>query len=118
MDHGWIKIHRSIITWEWYDDINTKVLFLHLLIRANHKLKFWREIPIDRGSFLTSVMKLSEETGLSIQKVRNSLNKLKATNEVTIKSTNQFSIITSVKGEQYQLRDKEITSKKTRNNNF
>ena len=28
---GYIKLYRSLLNWEWYDDINTKTVFLHLL---------------------------------------------------------------------------------------
>jgi hypothetical protein len=34
---GWIKIHRSILEWEWYEDTNTFRLFMHLILKANHK---------------------------------------------------------------------------------
>jgi len=37
-----------MLDWEWYDDINTKVLFIHLLIKANWKEKKWRGIKIKR----------------------------------------------------------------------
>ena len=33
-----------MLDWEWYDDINTKVLFIHLLIKSNWKEKKWRGI--------------------------------------------------------------------------
>ena len=30
----YVKISRKILDWEWYTDINTKVLFLHILLKA------------------------------------------------------------------------------------
>ena len=39
---GWIKVHRKLVDWEWYNDINVKVVFLHLLLTANHKEKQWK----------------------------------------------------------------------------
>ena len=50
---GWIKLHRKILDWEWYDDINTKVLFLHLLLTANHEEQKWRGKIIERGQLIT-----------------------------------------------------------------
>lgn len=38
---GYIKIHRKMLDWEWYDDIPTKTLFLHLLLTANWKDSKW-----------------------------------------------------------------------------
>ena len=31
---GWIKIHRKITEWEWYDDVNTFRLFMHLILKS------------------------------------------------------------------------------------
>ena len=99
---GWIKIHRKMLEWEWYDDINTKVVFLHLLLTSNHKDKKWHGITIGRGQKLTSLNHLAKETKLTEQQVRTSLNKLKLTNEITIKTTNKYSLITIEKYSDYQ----------------
>lgn len=37
---GWLKLHRQITEWEWYDDANTFRLLIHLLIMANSKDAF------------------------------------------------------------------------------
>ncbi len=50
---GWIKLHRQFINWEWYKDINTCKLFLHLILSANHKDKKWRSKMIKRGQLIT-----------------------------------------------------------------
>jgi TusA-related sulfurtransferase len=91
---GWLKLHRSLTEWEWYSDINTKVLFLHLLLTVNHKEKKWRGQIIQPGSIITGRLTLAEQTGLTVQQVRTCLNKLKSTSELTIKSTSKFSLIT------------------------
>ena len=91
---GYIKLHRSITEWEWYDDIPTKVLFLHLLITANWKTKKWRGITIKRGQILTSISQLAKQTQLSVQQVRTSLSKLELTSEVTKSTTSTYTIIT------------------------
>ena len=85
MSIGWIKLHRGLTEWEWYDDINTSRLFIHCLLKANHKDKKWRGLDIKRGSFWTSLDTLSEETGLSKKCVRTSLDRLKATCELADK---------------------------------
>ena len=40
--NGYIKLHRSIMDWRWYDDPNTFRMFVHLLLKANHAAKDWR----------------------------------------------------------------------------
>ena len=90
---GFIVLHRKMLDWEWFTDINTSHLFMYCLLKANHENKKWRGINIDRGSFVTSLEHISKDTGLSIQNIRTSLNKLKSTNELTCKTTSQYSII-------------------------
>lgn len=80
---GWILLHRKILEWEWWDDHNTFIVFIYLLLKANHKEKSWRGIPIERGQHITSYEKLAKGTGLSIQSVRTSTNKLISTEELT-----------------------------------
>ena len=102
MNNGWVKLHRGILEWEWYDDINTSRLFLHLLIIANHKDKNWRGILIKKGQKLTSQIKLADETGLTRQQVRTSLDKLKSTNDITITTSAQNTVVTVVNWDNYQ----------------
>lgn len=109
-DSGWVCLHRGFLGWEWYDDINTKVLFFHLILTANHKQKKWRGQVIERGQLITGLMSLSEQTGLSVRSIRTSLNKLKSTGELTIQTTNRFSLITLCNYNKYQ--DKENSSDK------
>jgi len=98
---GWIQLHRKFIDWEWYDDINTKVLFIHCLLKANHTDKKWRGIDIKRGDFLTSLNHLSSETGLSVRSIRTSLTRLESTGEVTRKATSKMTQLTICKYDTY-----------------
>jgi len=88
-----IELLRSIFDWQWYYDINTTRLFIHLLLKVNLEDRKWRELTIKSGSLVGTVNALSLETNLSIQQVRTALNKLKSSNEITIKSNKKFSII-------------------------
>ena len=113
---GWIKIHRKILDWEWYNDTNTFRLFMHLILKANHKDKKYRGILVKAGSFLTGRELLSIETGLSIQQVRTCLERLKSTNEITINSSRQGTIIQIVKYKDYQITTNEITTNQPQDN--
>jgi hypothetical protein len=99
---GHIKLDRKILSWEWYQDINTCRLFIHLLLNANHAEGKWQGNLIQRGELITGLNKLSEKTGLSIRQLRTCLDKLKLTGEITIKPTNKFSVITICKYDNYQ----------------
>lgn len=82
-----IKVYRKFMEWEWYTDVNTTKLFIHCLLRANWKPGKWQGINYDPGEFITSLPSLSKETGLSIQQIRTSLDKLISTGELTSKTT-------------------------------
>lgn len=104
---SFIKLHRRMLKWEWYDDINTKVLFIHLLLIANWEDKKWKGIVIKRGQVVVGRKKLSEETGLTEQQIRTSLNKLISTNEITSKTTNKYTLLTIEKYDIYQQKEEK-----------
>lgn len=110
---GWIKVHRKLVDWEWYNDINVKVVFLHLLLTANHKEKQWKGQTILRGQKLTSIEHLADDVGLTFQQTRTALKKLKSTHEITIKTTNKNTLITIEKFNNYQF---EIDEDNKQNN--
>lgn len=97
--------------WGWYGDSKTVHLFLHLLLSANYKDKDWRGITIKRGQLVTSYGHLALDLGIGVQSIRTSLGKLKSTGELTIKTTNKYSLITVLKWNKYQT----LTSKLTNN---
>ncbi len=108
MDDGFIKIHRRMLKWEWYKDTNTKVLFLHCLLKANWKDGRFQGIEVPRGSFVTSLSTLSEELSskeqtFTVQNVRTSLKHLTLTGELTSKNYSKYRIITVNKYNEYQV---------------
>ena len=109
---GWIKLYRKFLNWEWSSNPNMVALFIHLLLNANHKDNSWKGIEVKRGQFITGLDSLNTITGISIQTLRTCLSKLKLTGEITIKSTNQFSVITLTNYEDYQAQEDD-TNKQT-----
>ena len=81
--NGYIKVHRKLVDWEWYDSYPEFKLFMHLLLTVNHSDSYWHGECIERGSRVTSLSSLSNETGLSIQQLRTAIRNLKSTNEIT-----------------------------------
>lgn len=108
MSHtGWIRLYRKMLGWEWYRDVNTFRLFIHLLLKANYCDQKWQGLLIERGQLVTGRRALGEQTGLSAQEVRTALNRLKTTNEITIKTTSKFSVITINNYNTYQQSEME-----------
>jgi len=114
-----IKISRKMKDWGWYTNINTKAIFFHCLIRANWETRDVLGEVLNRGQFLTSLNNLAKETGVSLGATRKALKNLKKTNEINIKSTNKYSIITVCKYDNYQSpkqkNDKQTTNKRQTN---
>jgi len=113
---GWIKLHRKITQWEWYDDANTMRLFIHLLLSANHNTTNWHGITINRAQILTGRLKLAQTLRTTERKITTSLNKLKATNEIDIKTTNKYSIITICNYDSYQCLENENAQQNAQQN--
>ena len=112
---GFIKLYRSLLTWEWHDDPNTISLFIHCLLLANHKDGKWHGVDVPRGCFVSSIPSLAEKTGMSERNIRTALKHLKATGEVTGKSTNKYTIFKVEKYDQYQSDDRQSDRQMTGN---
>lgn len=104
-DTEYIKLFRKFTRWEWYTDVNTKVLFLHMLLRANWKASKYRGIALEPGQFIASIEKLAKETGLSPQNVRTALNHLKTTGEIDYISTRKVTRNQLVKGSVFTVKN-------------
>jgi hypothetical protein len=107
LNNGWIKLHRSLLDWEWYSDMNVRVVFIHCLLKANCKDVKYKGKDILRGSFATGLELLSRETGLTVAQIRVTLNKLKMTSEITIQTSAEGSIISITNYDLYQSNDKQ-----------
>lgn len=88
-----IQLHKKICEWEWYTDIPTKTLFLHILLKCNYKEAKWRWKIIKPWQFITSSEHLAMETWLTRQQVRTALKKLESTWEITYQATNDYTIL-------------------------
>lgn len=107
--NGYIKLYRTLVDWEWWDDIPVRLLWITILMEANWKDKKWKGRKIKRGSFWTSIDSLSHKTGLSRHQVRTALDKLKSTREITCKPTREGTLITVVNYNLYQDDDSSAT---------
>lgn len=103
MEDSYVKISTKFTEWDWYRDSNTKVLFLHFLLKANAKDVCYKGIEIPRGSLVTSYQILSNETGLSVKNIRTALSHLKMAGEVAISKYPKNTVITVKNWDSYYL---------------
>ena len=112
---NYLLLHRKILQWGWYSDINTTRLFIHCLLRANYTAGEWHGIKYGVGEFITSLPTLSKETGLSIQQARTALSHLKLTGEVTDRTYAKYRIISINNWNEYQVTNRVTNRKSTGN---
>ena len=110
---GFVKIHRKLLQWGWYQDNVVKGVFIHLLLTAAFKDSQWMGRTIKRGQVVVGMQKMADELGFTRQQVRTAINKLKSTNEITTETTNKYTVVTIVNWEEYQLIDEAPTNQLT-----
>lgn len=91
---GFIRLNRVITDWEWYKNVNTCKLFLHMLLKANWKDERYQGVLVPRGSFVSSIRSLALETGLSVQNVKTALSHLRKADELTQYQHGKISVFT------------------------
>jgi hypothetical protein len=131
---GWIRVDRKIVEhWLWDDrPFSRGQAFIDLILMANHKentfLHGTELLTVERGSFITSELKLMERWGWSKSKVRYFLNALELDSMLVKKTDRKKTTITIVNYSVYQdlqtteepIKDRRKTTKrpqKDTNNN-
>lgn len=87
--------------WEWYENTNVFRLFYHCLLHTNLEDKRYCGKEIKAGQFVSSITRISAETGLTESQVRTALKKLKDTGYISTKSTNKYTIYTVIGYQEY-----------------
>lgn len=111
LSSGWIKLHRKILDcFIWQDKPYDKArAWIDLLLIAMHhdkKMLIDDEVVIvQRGSFMTSMVKLADRWGWSRNKVVRYLDMLESEQMLNTKRTSKGTLITIVKYDDYQLID-------------
>ena len=74
MDNGgWIKLHRKMLQWQWWEDVITSHVFLYLLLAADYD-----------GTIRTNLSEISKGSHIYLNGVRKAVNNLVSTGEVEI----------------------------------
>jgi hypothetical protein len=122
MHKGYVKVWRKIEESFFYKDSAYVHLWVHLLIKANHrKHKFMfngQQMTCDRGQLITGRNKLSEQTGIEPSKVNRILKTLKSEHQIEQITYSRFSLINILKYEDYQgdieqVNEQQVNSKRT-----
>ena len=84
----------DVLNQPWSCNPNTFALYHHFVYNAVHKADYYLGIWLEEGQLFFGRNEWCKKTGISEQSLRTSMNSLKSTSHITIKSTNKGSIIT------------------------
>ena len=113
--NGFVKLHRKMIEWGWYSDCVVKDVFIHILMVATFKPTKYLGHDLNPGQAVIGRKKLAKELGFTEQQVRTALKKLESTGEISLFSTNKFTIATVENWDFYQGCDDEDNQQITNN---
>ena len=113
--NGFVKLHRKMIEWGWYSDCVVKDVFIHILMVATFKPTKYLGHDLKPGQAVIGRKKLAKELGFTEQQVRTALKKLESTGEISLFSTNKFTIATVENWDFYQGCDEEDNQQSTNN---
>ena len=104
------KVIKGIIMnitkeWRWYHNSTMVHLWVNLLISAREEDGWYGMIEVKKGQVITSLSKLSAETGISIRKIRTCLSNLVKSGEIKEMTNNHYRIITIIDYDMYQKAD-------------
>ena len=91
--------------WRWYHNSTMVHLWVNLLISARKEDGWHGMIEVKKGQVITSLSKLSAETGISIRKIRTCLSNLLKSGEIKEMTNNHYRIITIIDYDMYQKAD-------------
>ncbi len=93
---GFVKLPDDLTEWAWYGDNVALLIYIRLRFAAKYKAADVGNVHLERGQIATSIREISETNGVSIRQARTALERLKATNKITVKSTSKISIVTLI----------------------
>lgn len=106
LSQGWIKLYRSCLENGWIKNHKLWAFWSYCLLKASHKehnaivgLEIVHLLP---GQFIFGRKKAAQETSLTEQEIRTIIEFLKKAENLTIKTTNKYSIVTIVNWDTYQ----------------
>ena len=106
MNRGYVKLWRKSVDSGWIKNHKLWSFWSYCLLKATHKefdaIVGLQIVHLYPGQFVFGLKRTSQETGLTIREIRTILGFLKKAGNLTIKTTNKFSIILIINWPLYQ----------------
>ena len=117
MSRGFITLHRKMTESAWYGKPEYVAVWIHLLMRANHKdrdvMVGNQVIKLKRGQFVSGRKALSKEIGLTENKLRTILSCFKNAQQINQQSSSKYSVFTVLNYDEYQSSNQQINQQTT-----
>jgi hypothetical protein len=114
MQRGYVKLWRKSIDGGWLSNHKLWAFWCWCLMKASHKefdlVVGYTQVHLMPGEFVFGLRKAAKELKISIQSIRTILDFLKTSQNLTLKSTHLFSIITITNWDIYQSQENEINT--------
>ena len=107
---GFTKFPNRIRGVSWFNKPNTAAVYFFLRMHANHLSTAWGNQALSPGELCIGRKSLAAGTGLTENQVRTALKHLQKAGEITIKTTNQYSLISFTDKENWVVSDASPTS--------
>ena len=107
---GWIKLHRKTIDSRCFSNDGLFKVWMWCLLKANHK-KNWvsiktgrgdSEVEVHPGQFIYGRKTAAKKLKMKPETVRSRMNKLKKLENITMKSTTHYTLVSIVNWDTYQ----------------
>uniref|UniRef100_A0A6M3LUC9 DNA replication protein n=1 Tax=viral metagenome TaxID=1070528 RepID=A0A6M3LUC9_9ZZZZ len=112
MYRGYVKLWRKILDAGWLKQPKLCTFWLWCLLKASHKeidiIVGYQKVHLMPGDFIFGLKSASKELRMSIQSIRTIVNFLKEAQNLTLKVTNKFSIVSVANWDIYQGEENEI----------
>jgi hypothetical protein len=111
MNRGYVRLWRKSLDAGWIRSHKLWAFWTYCLLKASHKefdaIVGLQVVHLMPGQFVFGLRVASKETGLSVREIRTILDFLRKAENLTIKTTNKFSIITIINWPTYQSTESE-----------
>jgi hypothetical protein len=114
MYRGYVKLWRKSIEGGWLSNAKLWTFWCWCLMKASHKeydlVVGLQKVHLMPGDFVFGLKAASKELKMPIQPIRTILDFLKISQNITLKTTNKFSIISIINWDTYQSDENEINT--------
>lgn len=114
---GFVLLYRSLSEKGYYRDSEYVHLWIHILLKANHKGKEWMYkgsiFKVEPGQFITSRKRLSLDTGINESKIERILKCFESEQQIEQQNMSVSRLISITNYAEYQKREQRVNNKRT-----